>query len=83
MTSDYEMVRGTHLHILDPISISIIITLVTNSIIICILLARVGCGNAVVLFKEQMAHSQYTFVSEPYHKQTVPFTQASPAHKTQ
>ena len=40
---------GNHLDILDPIPISIIITLVPYTVIVSIFLPRVGCQKAVVL----------------------------------
>lgn len=40
---------GSHLDILDPIPIGIIVTLVPHTIIVSIFLPRVGCQKAVVL----------------------------------
>lgn len=40
---------GDHLDILDPIPISIVITLVPHAVIVSIFLPRVGCQKAVVL----------------------------------
>lgn len=40
---------GSHLNILDPVPISIIITLVPHTVVISIFLPRVGCQKAVVL----------------------------------
>lgn len=46
---------GSHLNILDPVPISIIITLVPHAIIISIFLPRVRCQKAVVLeVREEM-----------------------------
>lgn len=51
-----EPLQHSHLHILDTISISIIVTLVPNAIVVSILLPRIGRQAAVVL---QARHSQH------------------------
>lgn len=44
---------GSYLNVLDPVPVSIIITLVPHTIIVSIFLPRVGCQKAIVLkFRE-------------------------------